>query len=120
MHSATSTSRPSGRSAAARAGSTTPSTCARGTCTGCSRPCSRGPPVLFNSYEFLFVFLPLVLLGWWGLRPAPLRLAFLTAASYVFYAWWDWRFLPLMIASTTVDYAAGRALVHLDDGPRRR
>jgi alginate O-acetyltransferase complex protein AlgI len=76
--------------------------------------------VLFNSYEFLFVFLPLVLLGWWGLRPAPLRLAFLTAASYVFYAWWDWRFLPLMIASTTVDYAAGRALVHLDDGPRRR
>jgi alginate O-acetyltransferase complex protein AlgI len=78
------------------------------------------PPVLFNSYEFLFVFLPVVLLGWWWLRPPPLRLAFLTASSYVFYAWWDWRFLPLMIASTTVDYVAGRALVRLDDGRRRR
>ncbi len=76
--------------------------------------------MLFNSYEFLFVFLPVVLLGWWGLRPPPLRLAFLTASSYVFYAWWDWRFLPLMIASTTVDYVAGRALVRLDDGARRR
>jgi len=76
--------------------------------------------VLFNSYEFLFVFLPVVLLGWWALRPAAIRLAFLTAASYVFYAWWDWHFLPLMLASTTVDYVAGRALVRLDDGPRRR
>jgi alginate O-acetyltransferase complex protein AlgI len=76
--------------------------------------------VLFNSYEFLFGFLPVVLIGWWGLRPPALRLAFLTAASYFFYAWWDWRFLPLMIASTTVDYVAGRALVRLEDGPRRR
>ncbi len=76
--------------------------------------------MLFNSYEFLFVFLPAVLLGWWALRPAVVRLAFLTAASYVFYAWWDWHFLPLMLASTTVDYVAGRALVRLDDGARRR
>jgi alginate O-acetyltransferase complex protein AlgI len=76
--------------------------------------------VLFNSYEFLFGFLPVVLLGWWTLRPPALRLAFLTGSSYFFYAWWDWRFLPLMIASTTVDYVAGRALVRLEDGPRRR
>ncbi len=38
-----------------------------------------------------------------GAPAAAARLAFLTASSYVFYAWWDWRFLPLMIASTTVD-----------------
>ena len=77
--------------------------------------------MLFNSYEFLFAFLPVVLVGWWSIRPPPARLAFLTASSYFFYAWWDWRFLPLMLASTTVDYIAGRALVALDDDePRRR
>ena len=77
--------------------------------------------MLFNSYEFLFAFLPVVLVGWWSIRPPPARLAFLTASSYFFYAWWDWRFLPLMLASTTVDYVAGRALVALDDDePRRR
>ena len=77
--------------------------------------------MLFNSYEFLFVFLPVVLLGWWRIRPPSARLAFLTASSYVFYAWWDWRFLPLMLASTTVDYVAGRALVRFDaDDSRRR
>jgi alginate O-acetyltransferase complex protein AlgI len=77
--------------------------------------------MLFNSYEFLFAFLPVVLIGWWSIRAPAARLAFLAASSYFFYAWWDWRFLPLMIASTTVDYVAGRALVAFDeDGPRRR
>jgi alginate O-acetyltransferase complex protein AlgI len=76
--------------------------------------------VLFNSYVFLFAFLPAVLLGWWLLGPKPLRLAFLTAASWTFYAWWDWRFLPLMLASTTVDYVAALALARTDHEPRRR
>ena len=50
--------------------------------------------MLFNSYEFLFAFLPVVLIGWWGIRIPAARLAFLAASSYVFYAYWDWRFLP--------------------------
>ena len=38
--------------------------------------------MLFNSYVFLFAFLPAVLVGWWGLtRWRRLRLAFLTSAS---------------------------------------
>ena len=48
--------------------------------------------MLFNSYEFLFAFLPVVLIGWWSIRAPAARLAFLAAASYFFYAWWDWRF----------------------------
>ena len=36
-----------------------------------------------------------------------LRLAFLTGASWFFYAWWDWRFLPVLILATSVDYVAG-------------
>jgi alginate O-acetyltransferase complex protein AlgI len=76
--------------------------------------------MLFNSHEFIFGFLPFVLVGWYLLRPPTLRLAFLTLCSWFFYAWWDWRFLPLMIASTTVDYVAGRLLVSTDDERRRK
>lgn len=75
--------------------------------------------MLFNSYIFVLVFLPMVLLGWWQLRNTRWRLVFLTLASYVFYGWWDWRFLPLMIASTTVDYIAGQHISRSDD-PRTR
>jgi alginate O-acetyltransferase complex protein AlgI len=76
--------------------------------------------MLFNSYVFLFAFLPAVLVGWWGLRSKNLRLAFLTVASWVFYAWWDWRFLSILLASTSVDYVAGRLISNTDDERRRR
>jgi len=37
--------------------------------------------VLFNSHVFIFCFLPLVLLGWWGLRRPTLRLVDLEDVS---------------------------------------
>ena len=64
--------------------------------------------MLFNSYVFLFGFLPRVLARLVGSAAAKtLRLAFLTGASWFFYAWWDWRYLPLLIGATSVDYVAG-------------
>jgi len=75
--------------------------------------------VLFNSYVFLFGFLPPVLVGCWALRHKNLRLLFLTLASWAFYAWWDWRFLPLMLSTTTVDYIAA-LMIHRTDVARRR
>ena len=76
--------------------------------------------MLFNSYVFLVGFLPSVLVGCWALRRKNQRLAFLTAASWLFYAWWDWRFLPLMLSTTTVDYLAALAIARSDDERRRR
>jgi alginate O-acetyltransferase complex protein AlgI len=76
--------------------------------------------VLFNSYIFLFGFLPCVLAGWWLLRPKPLRLAFLTGASWFFYAWWDWRYLPVLILATSVDFVAGLWIASTDDERKRR
>jgi alginate O-acetyltransferase complex protein AlgI len=76
--------------------------------------------VLFNSYVFLFGFLPPVLVGCWALRHKNLRLAFLTVSSWFFYAWWDWRFLPLMLSTTTVDYVAALLIERADDQRRRR
>lgn len=75
--------------------------------------------MLFNSYIFLFVFLPLVLLGWWQLKETRLRLIYITLGSYIFYGWWSWKFVPLMIASTTVDYLAGYKIAATED-PRLR
>ena len=76
--------------------------------------------MLFNSYLFLFGFLPCVLAGWWLLRAKPLRLAFLTGASWFFYAWWDWRYLPVLIGATSVDYVAGLWIFRTEDERRRR
>ena len=75
--------------------------------------------MLFNSYTFVLIFLPLVLLGWWGIRGHHSRLLFLTLASYLFYAWWDFRFVPLMVLSTTADYAAGRLIAATRSASRR-
>jgi alginate O-acetyltransferase complex protein AlgI len=88
--------------------------------TGWSQHCIRARrAVLFNSYSFVLLFLPLVLLGWWSIRAGSARLLFLTLASYLFYAWWDFRFVPLMILSTSADYAAGRAIADAKSTSRR-
>jgi alginate O-acetyltransferase complex protein AlgI len=75
--------------------------------------------MLFNSYVFLFAFLPAVLVGTWALRSKNPRLLFLTLASWTFYAWWNWKFLPLMLSTTMVDYVAALA-IHRTDVARRR
>ena len=76
--------------------------------------------MLFNSYVFIFAFLPMVLGGWWLWRNHPHhRLAFLTLASYFFYGWWNWKFVPLMIASTAVDHLAALR-IHASEDPRVR
>src|SRR5579862_6237216 len=75
--------------------------------------------MLFNSYAFLFAFLPCVLVGRWALRTKNQRLLFLTLASWFFYAWWNWKFLPLMLSTTSVDYIAALA-IHRTEVARRR
>ncbi|MGK5037836.1 MBOAT family O-acyltransferase [Janthinobacterium sp. LB3P118] len=73
--------------------------------------------MLFNSFAFLFGYLPIVLAGYfvldrwascagWRLAPA----VWLALASLFFYAWWDVRYLPLLLASICINYAAGRLL----------
>lgn len=64
--------------------------------------------MLFNSYIFMLVFLPLVLSAWWFLAKWPqVRLAFLVISSFVFYGWWHWEFTILLMVSTVVDYCLG-------------
>jgi len=74
--------------------------------------------MLFNSAQFL-AFFALVLLVYWRL-PRRGQNLFLLAASLLFYGCWDWRFLPLILFSASVDYAAGLALPRLSSAAARR
>lgn len=69
--------------------------------------------MLFNSAEFLFGFLPLVVLGFYLLagRDVKLALAFLTAASLLFYAWWRPLNVLIIAPSILLNYALSRAII---------
>ncbi|MBE7158888.1 MAG: MBOAT family protein, partial [Rhodospirillales bacterium] len=65
--------------------------------------------MLFNSYTFLFVFLPVALLGYqlaahWHRHAVVLWLAFISLA---FYAYWKPAFLILLCASILFNFLAG-------------
>jgi alginate O-acetyltransferase complex protein AlgI len=66
--------------------------------------------MLFNSYLFVFVFLPAVLAGFYVLRWQRARLAFVVAASYVFYGYAGHWFPVLMIATTAISFVGARAI----------
>jgi D-alanyl-lipoteichoic acid acyltransferase DltB (MBOAT superfamily) len=68
--------------------------------------------MLFNSYPFLLLFLPAVLvicfsLAKWRIAAAAL---WLVLASLFFYGWWDARYVLLLMVSVGVNYLAGQAI----------
>jgi len=75
--------------------------------------------MLFNSFIFLFVFLPVTYVVFWSLRNASARYVWLTVTGYIFYGYWDPRFTLLMAFSTAVSYFAGLGFLRWSD-PRRR
>ena len=60
--------------------------------------------MLFNSFVFLFAFLPVAYVVFWMLRSASSRYVWLALTGYVFYGYWDARFTLLMAFSTMVSY----------------
>ncbi|TDL86406.1 MBOAT family O-acyltransferase [Meridianimarinicoccus aquatilis] len=72
--------------------------------------------MLFNSLEFVFLFLPFTLAGYYLLIRAGLRdwiFLFLVSASLVFYAVWNPPYVLLLIASMLANYAVGLGLERL-------
>jgi alginate O-acetyltransferase complex protein AlgI len=69
--------------------------------------------MLFNSPEFLLVFLPIsfALFMWARQRSARLALTSLLASSLVFYGVWNWRYLPLLCGSVVLNWYLAKALV---------
>jgi alginate O-acetyltransferase complex protein AlgI len=76
--------------------------------------------MLFTSYPFIFVFLPLVLAGFFLIgRVSPeWAAAWLTAASFLFYGWWDARIVALLLASIAFNYGVGYAIWRCAAGRR--
>lgn len=63
--------------------------------------------MLFNSYVFLFLFLPVVLLGYYalgGISEGLYSRVFLVLASLFFYLWWNPIYLTLLLSSIIVNF----------------
>lgn len=69
--------------------------------------------MLFNSYIFIFAFLPMVLFGFYliGKRGHHrVAISWLVAASLFFYGWWNPAYLGLILLSIIFNYAIGVSL----------
>jgi len=69
--------------------------------------------MLFNSYPFIFVFLPIVLAGyfWLGRSSNLAPVWWLAFASLVFYSVSNWQFVVLLLASVAFNYLIGWLLI---------
>ncbi len=75
--------------------------------------------MLFNSYVFLFAFLPPVVLGFYLLGEragVDTAKAWLCVASLVFYGWWNPAFLLLLVASIAFNYVLSLYVTDTEDG----
>ncbi|WP_419677750.1 MBOAT family O-acyltransferase [Aliarcobacter lanthieri] len=69
--------------------------------------------MLFNSYEFIFAFLPLVFIIYFYLMHKRLVVgakAFLVFSSLFFYSWWNILYLPIILSSVLFNYVIGNIL----------
>jgi alginate O-acetyltransferase complex protein AlgI len=68
--------------------------------------------MLFNSYEFIFLFIPVTVAGFALLSFGHHRAAllWLTAVSLFFYAYWDWHSIWILVASMVLNFACSLAI----------
>jgi alginate O-acetyltransferase complex protein AlgI len=72
--------------------------------------------MVFSSVSFLFLFLPAVLLLFYGANPR-LRFPVLLASSLAFYAYGENYLIWVMLATTLIDYACGLMIAGASPGP---
>ena len=71
--------------------------------------------MLYNSYIFIFLFLPITLLGFHLLGKKGhhrLTIGWLVAASLFFYGWWNPIYIALLVGSALFNYAASFVLLN--------
>ena len=69
--------------------------------------------MLFNSYLFIFAFLPIMLIGYFWLLRQRLVLGskvWLVGGSFFFYGYWNVIYVPLLLGSILVNFFVGSAL----------
>lgn len=73
--------------------------------------------MLFNSYFFVLIFLPIALLGFFiigNLKLNNLAKAWLVLSSLFFYGWWNPAYVWLLIFSTLFNYFIGFFVINLE------
>ena len=74
--------------------------------------------MLFNSYEFIFAYLPITFFVYFYLNKKRLTEAgkgFLVFSSLFFYSWWNIAYLPLILSSMLFNYVIGNTLAKIKD-----
>lgn len=74
--------------------------------------------MLFNSYEFIFAFLPITFFVYFYLSHKKLATAskgWLFFASLFFYSWWNIIYLPLILTSILFNYTISNIMVDCDE-----
>jgi len=75
--------------------------------------------MLFNSYIFLFLFLPITLLGFHLIGKQGrhrVAIAWLVGSSLFFYGWWNPAYLSLLLFSIIFNYSVGISISNIFDG----
>lgn len=78
--------------------------------------------MLFNSYEFIFFFLPVSVIIYFILNRYRMNLAllWLTACSLFFYSWWNIKNLPILLGSIAFNYLTGYLLTKKEGSKHRK
>ncbi len=79
--------------------------------------------MLFNSYEFIFLFLPLTLLTFHLIGKQGhhrIAIAWLVGASLFFYGWWNPAYLGLILSSIIFNYGVGVSLGGSPKSPQKK
>ena len=76
--------------------------------------------MLFNSYIFIFVFLPLTLSGYYLIRKKYFQQWFLLASSIVFYCYWSSIYVFLLFFTVILDFYIARAISQAENQRQRK
>jgi D-alanyl-lipoteichoic acid acyltransferase DltB (MBOAT superfamily) len=79
--------------------------------------------MLFNSYSFIFIFLPVTLVGFYLIRPIAggnMALLYGFVCSVGFYAYWNVNYVPLLLFSVFVNYGIGAVILDRGHAPLGR
>lgn len=76
--------------------------------------------MLFNSFSFIFLFLPVVLCGYYLIGNKRLQLFFLFSSSLFFYAYWSHTYVFLLLFTVVLDFYIGQWLFRIQNHRHRK
>lgn len=76
--------------------------------------------MLFNSYSFILLFLPIILAGYYLISSKKLQLWFLLLASLFFYCYWSTSYVFLLLFTVILDFYIARKISQTDQKKKRK